>query len=306
MKNIQFNQFDYEEDMAFSNVIRRKQFSTSKDSPAQISLTNYDGSLKAPKAFRAGFDKAVKSENLFRTYGTIFDICQVDKKINATASTGEAAVVRDEQAYPIDEDGVEEYTISPCKIASLTKIKDSFVLDDKFDVLRYLQTDFARRFSRAEEKLFINGTGTDEPTGILANEANVITEGDEITYEDIVKLYFSLKDEYARNGVFIVNRKTAMTLRLIKDSNGRPIWNNDNTIFSKPVLISEHMPDAVSGNKAIAFGDLSYYWIFIKTPLNVKVLYELYVRQLSTGYAAHERLDGKLIRKEAVATLQMK
>ena len=127
-----------------------------------------------------------------------------------------------------------------------------------------------------------------------------------LTYDDVVNLYFSVKDKYARNGVFVVNRKTAMALRTMLDNNGQPIWNiNDNTIFSKPVLISEYMPDIKSGSKPIFFGDLSYYWILIIQPLHFRLLTEIFAAEDAIGYAGHERLDGRLINDEAVAVLQV-
>jgi HK97 family phage major capsid protein len=57
---------------------------------------------------------------------------------------------------------------------------------------------------------------------------------------------------------------------------------------------------------AVAFGDLSYFWILERQPLSVKVLTELYSRENLTGYAAYERIDGKLIRPEAVQLLTIK
>ena len=40
-------------------------------------------------------------------------------------------------------------------------------------------------------------------------------------------------------------------------------------------------------------------------PLTVKVLSKLYARENRTGYAAFERIDGKLIRPEAVKLLKV-
>lgn len=61
-----------------------------------------------------------------------------------------------------------------------------------------------------------------------------------------------------------------------------------------------------SRNIAIVFGDMSYYWIMERQPLSVKTLVELFALENATGYAAYERLDGKLIRKEAAAKMQIK
>ena len=43
-----------------------------------------------------------------------------------------------------------------------------------------------------------------------------------------------------------------------------------------------------------------------RQPLSVKILTELYSRENLTGYAAYERIDGRLIRPEAVQLLSIK
>ena len=49
-----------------------------------------------------------------------------------------------------------------------------------------------------------------------------------------------------------------------------------------------------------------YSWILERQPLSVKILTELYSRENLTGYAAYERIDGRLIRPEAVQLLSIK
>lgn len=66
------------------------------------------------------------------------------------------------------------------------------------------------------------------------------------------------------------------------------------------------MPDIAANSIPVAFGDLSYFWILERQPLSVKILTELYARENQTGYAAYERIDGKLIRPEAVQFLKVK
>ncbi|MBQ3431968.1 MAG: phage major capsid protein [Clostridia bacterium] len=298
------NTIDMTENKAFDNIIRKKADSLN---PAVQFLKAEGNYIAPPQKFITGFDKALEKENLFRQYATVINLESSEGIVRGIESTGDAEIVEMNGAFPESNDTITTYDINIFKLAALIKLKDNFVNDDKFDIENYLERIFARRFGRAEERLFINGNGVDEPMGILTADATITTEGDDIAYADIVNLYFSLKDEYAKNAVFIVNRRTAMTLRLITDTNGQPIWNmSDNTIFSRPVLISEFMPDAESGNKAIAFGDLSFYLIMIRQPLRIKVLEQLFARQYATGYAASERLDAKLIRSDAVSILQMK
>ena len=99
---------------------------------------------------------------------------------------------------------------------------------------------------------------------------------------------------------------TAMALRTLKDSVGNPLWNAErDTIFGKPVVTSLAMPALASGKKAIAFGDLSYYWVIERQPLTIKRLNEMYAVQGQIGFTSFECLDGKMILPEAVKVLQM-
>lgn len=73
-------------------------------------------------------------------------------------------------------------------------------------------------------------------------------------------------------------------------------------MLGKPVHISEFMP---SEGKPIAFGDFSYYVIIDRVPLGVRSLYELYAAEGRRGFLGVERLDGLLIRPEAVKVLRI-
>ena len=54
-----------------------------------------------------------------------------------------------------------------------------------------------------------------------------------ITYDDVIKLYFSVKNEYRKNAVWMMNDRTALTLRTLKDANGNYIWNHSNDTTSQ-------------------------------------------------------------------------
>ncbi|MGI6585065.1 MAG: phage major capsid protein [Lutisporaceae bacterium] len=73
----------------------------------------------------------------------------------------------------------------------------------------------------AEENALFNGNGTTQPTGILTADADVTTaDSATISFDEIISLYFSLKDEYRNNAVFIMHDNTAMLLRTLKDTSG--------------------------------------------------------------------------------------
>lgn len=208
-------------------------------------------------------------------------------------------------------DGMADFSdvaLESHKLAVFLKLEDAFVKDASFNIEDYLVSRLAKNFGRAEDSGFINGTGVNMPTGILAEnggaEVGVTTAA--LTYDDVVKLFFSVKPEYRKNGVWLMNDETALALRTLKDDGGNYIWNHANdTILGKKVCISEFMPGTESGSKPIAFGDMSYYWIVSRRPVSIRTLTEQFAMVDCIGYLAYEFLDGKLVRPEAIKVMQM-
>lgn len=177
--------------------------------------------------------------------------------------------------------------------------------DVKFNMEKYLVKHFARRFGKAEEAAFVSGTGVDMPTGILheTDGAEVGVNAKALALDDVIALYFSAKPEYRTHGTWLMNDETAKILRTLKDNDGNYLWNHNNdTIMGRPVNICNAMP---STGKVIAFGDFSYYWIINRMPISVRALVEIYIMNHQVGYLAHEYLDAKLIRSEAIKVLQL-
>lgn len=192
------------------------------------------------------------------------------------------------------------------KLAIIDRMDMDFMQDIGFDMEDFLVKRFAKRFGKAEENSFVNGTGTDMPTGILhdVDGAEIGVTADELSFDNVLALYFSAKPEYRTKGVWLMNDETAQKLRTLKDNDGNYIWNHANdTIMSKSVYICNAMP---SIGKVIAFGDFSYYWIINRMPISARPIIELYAMYHQVEYLAHEYLDAKLIRSEAVKVLQIK
>ena len=275
----------------------------------QDMMNNSDqaGSFIAPIEFREKLIQSLSKDNLFRKYATTISLPTSEGTIHSVLSTATADWIEENAPIPENADTFTEFKIKSNKLASLTKVKTSFVKDTNFDLEKYLLNDFSRRFGKAEENAFINGDGIKSPTGILNADTSVTTENSSgITYDEVVALYFSLKAEHRKNAVFIMHDNTAMYLRTLKDSGGNYLWNSStDTIFGKPVLTSAYMPVISAGGKCIAFGDLSYYWIIERQPLSIKCLSELYAALNQIGFSAYERLDGKLVLPEAIRILQI-
>ena len=290
---------------AFHDMIRGKK----RIDPVALN-EGYDSgsdSYIIPVGFSKDYTAALAKGNLFRRYGTVVKAPTRDGYIQTVVSTADAKITTENMAFPEDSDTFNKISFSSYKLAVLSKLNSTFIADMNFPVEAYLNNEFARRFGRAEEDIFINGTGINEPTGLLQTaEIGKTAATTEISFDDIVALYLSVKPEYRKNSVWIMNDETALVLRSVKDADGNYIWrHSDDTIFGKPVINTPYMPNIGTGAKPIAFGDLSYYWIMERRPLSVKVLRERYAVEGLVGFAAHESIDGKLIRPEAVKTLSI-
>lgn len=253
------------------------------------------------------FDKRLAEDSLFRQLATCHYAPNSPSKILAKVNDDSATWVAPGGAIPA-YDGVLDFTTYAFHDHKLMKTDASFLHDNQHIFEPYLTDRLVKNFCRAEEDGFINGTGVAMPTGILAAEggAEVGATTTAITYEDVVKLFFSAKPEYRKNGIWLMNSETALVLRTLKDDGGNYIWNHTNdTILGKKVCISEFMPSADTEAKPIAFGDFGFYWIVDRSRITIRTLRERFFETNQIGYLAYELLDGKLIRPEAIQVMQM-
>jgi HK97 family phage major capsid protein len=131
----------------------------------------------------------------------------------------------------------------------------------------------------------------------------------DISADEVIELYHSLKRAYRTNASFLMNDSTALIIRLKKETTGQYIWQpglvagRPDTLLGKPVYISDAMPTAAISAKSLLFGDFSYYTIADRSPRTFVRLNELYAANGQVGFRGVQRTDGKLTLAEAVVRL---
>lgn len=255
------------------------------------------------------FQEALRRENVFLQFATCISTPQSEGFIWTSVCEDLAEWVPENGKVSImDATGGLVRQLFRCnKLVVIANLTNNYVKDIGFDAEVYLTTHLAKSFSMAEENAFINVNS--EGTGILygTDGAEIGLTTTEISFDNMTKLYLSVKPEYRKNGVWIMNDETALALSTLKDADGSYLWNhNSDTIFGKPVHTSEFMPSATPGSLPIAFGDFSHYWIVNHLPLSVQTLTERFTLQHQTGYLAYEFLDGRLTCPESIKVLQIK
>lgn len=291
----------------FWNAMRGNKGAEVKLDAGRDSTT---GTYSLPDAAQAGFTKELDKQSVFRSLATVIKAYRGDYRILAKDSDDIAAWVTENGEIPVFE-GIGDFTqheVGSHKLASIVRLDSDFVCDASFSFEDYLVSRLARNFGFAEEDAFLNGTGANMPTGILDAAAGAKTgvTTATITADDIITLFFSVDREYRKNAVWMMNDRTALHMRTLKDSAGNYLWRStDDTILSHKVVISNYMPNPDSGKSPVIFGDMSYYWIIERKPLTVRPLVEKYAAYNQIAYLSFEFLDAKLIRREAVKALTL-
>ena len=141
---------------------------------------------------------------------------------------------------------------------------------------------------------------------------NVTADAETVHFDNIFKLYYSLKSPYRKKASFLCNETLLLQLMLIKDKNDNYIWKpsldiaKPDTILGRPIYTSSYMPAITGtaaqdkGKKVLLFGDFNYYWIADRTNRTLKRLNELYAVTDQVGFIGTQRVDGKLILPEAM------
>ncbi len=296
-----------EYDRAFWNSLRCREYDTAVLNKGKV---ENNGSYELPASDNSRFLAYLKEESLFRRIATVINVGKGDYSILAKDCNDLADWYAEEEEIPVYE-GIQDFTnfsIGSRKLASFIKFDETFVFDASFNFRDHLLRRFARVMGRAEEKAFITGTSVKEPNGLLKPDsgAEIGVNTAALSYDDAVRLFFSLEPRYRERASWIMNDATALTLRTVKDDDGNYLWNHsDRTILGRPVVISNFMPDAEAGSIPLLFGDYSYYWIVCRRPFSIHTLYEKFAKYGQIGYLGTEFLDGRLIRPGAVKGLKI-
>ena len=269
-----------------------------------------EGGYLVPDEYEHTLVAALQEENFFRGLAHTIRTSSGDHTIPVVASHGEAAWMEEGSAYPESDDTFSQVNLGAHKLGTAIRVSEDLMNDSVFDLESYITQEFARRIGTKEEEAFLVGDGNHKPLGVFQGAEVGVTEAKTaITFDDMMDLYHSLRTPYRRNASWILNDSTVKAIRKLKDNNGNYIWQpsvqvgQPDRILSLPYRTSSFVPELAAGNKVIALGDYSYYWIADRQGRKFKRLSELYAANGQIGFLASERVDGRLILPETVKVL---
>lgn len=278
--------------------------------------TDPDGGYLVPDEFEKQLIQKLHEANILRSISNVIQTNSGEHKIPVVATEGTASWMEEEAAYTESNTQFSQVSLGAHKLGTLIKVSEELLNDSAFDLMGYLSEEFGRRLGDAEEKAFLTGTGSGQPTGMLndttgAALGSTAKSSTDINFDDLIDLFYSLRAPYRKNAVFIMNDDTVKAVRKLKDKNDQYIWQpsvqagQPDRILNCPVLTSQYMPTLAASNKPVLFGDFNYYWIADRQGRTFKRLNELYAVTGQVGFLGSQRVDAKVILPEAIKYLSM-
>ena len=298
---------------AFFQYVRRGRGELAAEQPATLNTgVDAEGGYLVPTTFANTIIEKLRDSNYLWQAATI-EQTSSEKKIPTSVSKPQFGWIDELGQYPVTDASFGQLTVDAYKVGGILKISEELLYDNTYNLEDRLSRDFTNAARDASEAAFVAGDGNQKPRGLILDAEVGITAAtaDAVTFDEIIKLVHSLRPPYRRNARFLLNDQTAMAIRLLKNTDGQYIWRASveagmpDRLLGYPVAYSENMPNMEANAKPIAFGDFSYYTIYIRRGIVMQRLNEKYADTGEVGFKTHMRVDGLLTLPEAVKVLQM-
>ena len=219
---------------------------------------------------------------------------------------------------------IERISIPLYELNAMPKVSQRLLDDSAFDVETWLAGRISEKFARAEASAFIIGDGVDKPRGFLdhtivddaswtwgtlgsvaSGSGTGIGDGDAL-----IDVIYAINAPYRANATFVMNSKTAGTLRKLKDADGRHLWadgfafGEPGRLLGYPVLIAEDMPDIAADAHPIAFGNFTSGYTIAERP-DLRVLRDPFSAKPHVLFYASKRVGGDVSDFAAIKLLRI-
>ena len=295
------------EERAFVNYVLGR---TQEQRAGEIQLTQGNNGAIVPVSIANRIIKSVRDKVPFLQ---LADVVNTNGKLSVPVYT-ETSTTKINADY-VDEgteltDNVGKFTtvdLTGYVIGALALISNKLKDNTDLDVVGFIVNQVSDAIATKLEGEFINGTAG-KITGILS-AGNTITAASAtaITYDELVSLKHSLKQQFRANARFIMAPDTYTAICKLKDNNGIPYFKEDEyKIIGLPVIESDNMPAMAAGKKAIVCADLSGYTIKMTKAVEIQILREKFATKNMLGVLAFGEYDGKITDGKKIAVLTMK
>lgn len=283
--------------------------------------TTYAGYL-LPEGFSNELHQSLKAYGGMLQAARIFNTATGNNMqwptLDDTSATGE--LTSEGAGVTVQDATFSRKTFASYNVTStMVKVSMQLLQDEGVLFEQELPGMLATRQGRKLNNFFTVGTGSSQPTGVMAASNGSAKGADAgattVTRENLIDLVHSIDPAYiAAPGTkaWMFNNTTLGYLKKLSigSSDDRPLlymgqtMADPATLEGYPYVINQDVANVGTGLKSIAFGNWNYYIIRQVAPGNSLVrLSERYMDELEIGFFIWGRYDGKLIDVNAVKHL---
>jgi HK97 family phage major capsid protein len=223
-----------------------------------------------------------------------------------------SALVPETLAFPNSAPSLGQFTLSAFMsgVALQTTLQ---LLEDIPTWEKFVVNDVSLAVQQEEDALFVSGTGSGQPQGLLNNVGPGVTEeldsnNNAVTINGTLDLIGTLKEEYLANASWLMSRTTGVVIRKaqVEQNIFFPAWTrvgSQDYLHGFPVYFSSNMPTAARGNAPVLFGDFKQGYVIGDRggpAIKVKVVDQLLASTGLITLICFRRTDGRVRRSEAI------
>ncbi|OWK37894.1 phage major capsid protein [Fimbriiglobus ruber] len=222
------------------------------------------------------------------------------------------SIIGQTSASPTNVDPTfDKVTLGGYYFRTIVQVTYEMLEDAVFDVESWLVSRLAERGARTLEKYIVSGTGSSQPTGLIAACTSAdggtpavtlaATHKNFYTFDDLMTLFSSVDLAYRPTNTLVLADSSVWDLRRIKDGQNRYIWDVNNTLVQNMqpdkiagfnYLISNSIDASGSFSKNIAvFANLSRHVVRMVDGVKITRLNELYRANGMIGFEVLMRFD---------------
>lgn len=307
---------------AFTKFLRHgREALEPEEAKALSSLSDPEGGVLVSEEFRMELIRKRRDLVQIRQRATVLETSSGSVGFPTFDYDGDAEWTP--ESRPIAEEDITnafgKTAFTPHKLARIFRVPAELAEDAAINVESLITDHFAMRFGEIEENAFLNGTGVEQPLGLLqAGLPSQSAAGGSIQGDDAIDTVYAIRAVYRQRAVWIVHRTFVREVRKLRDDSGGAgtgayLWQpglqagEPSTLAGYPLLESEFFPAYAAagapGEPWALFGDLSFYWIVDRVGFSVQRLLERYAEYDQVGVKLRQRVDAAPVLRDPFVIL---
>lgn len=194
----------------------------------------------------------------YTTDRQIFDMADQNGKSNF-------AFVAESGSANFDEPTFAQSAITVYTASLAMKLSNQLLRDNAMDLEGFLAREIGRAYARHLNDYMINGTGSSQPYGVLARAtvSETLASASGVDAADIVNIVHKLPSWYVdENTGWVMQNSTLGAIRALQGNffSFAPTPSGSmESLYGKPIAITDKIAALGTGNKPIIFGNWGYY-----------------------------------------------